>query len=144
MKRTDQPTGQYEINPNPNTKCVLIYYAINAGLFFSLEPPKDCHRGGLVRLSTVSLISKYLLALKRRSSCRSSPFSLQEERLWKVISAKIRHLLQTRRNPLQTFNQYELDGACEIIPVNFTLQSCANRTMRGTVNGEFHRSNWAA
>ena len=40
MKRTDQPTGQYKINPNPspNTKYVLIYYAINAGPFFSLDP----------------------------------------------------------------------------------------------------------
>ena len=29
VKRTDQPTGQYKINPNPNpnTKYVLIYYA---------------------------------------------------------------------------------------------------------------------
>ena len=40
VKRTDQPTGQYKINPNPNTntKYVLIYYAINAGPFFSLDP----------------------------------------------------------------------------------------------------------
>ena len=38
MKRTDQPTGQYKIKPNPNTKYVLIYYVINAGLFFSLDP----------------------------------------------------------------------------------------------------------
>ena len=32
MKRTDQPTGQYKINPNPkpntNTKYILIYYII--------------------------------------------------------------------------------------------------------------------
>ena len=38
VKRTNQPTGQYKINPNPNPKCVLIYYAINAGPFFSLDP----------------------------------------------------------------------------------------------------------
>ena len=40
--------GQYKINPNTNpnpnpnpntnTKYVLIYYVINAGLFFSLDP----------------------------------------------------------------------------------------------------------
>ena len=35
VKRTDQSTGQYKINPN--TKYVLIYYAINAGPFFSLD-----------------------------------------------------------------------------------------------------------
>ena len=38
MKRTDQPTGQYKINPKPNTKYAQIYYVINAGLFFSLDP----------------------------------------------------------------------------------------------------------
>ena len=36
MKRIDQFTGQYIINPNP--KYVLIYYVINAGPFFSLDP----------------------------------------------------------------------------------------------------------
>ena len=46
--------------------------------------------------------------------------------VWRVISAKISHPLQTRRQPLKTLNQYELDSECEPIPVNFTLPSCAN------------------
>ena len=36
VERMDQPTGQYKINPN--TKYVLIYHVLNAGLFFSLDP----------------------------------------------------------------------------------------------------------
>ena len=48
VKRTDQPAGQYKINPNPNTntKYVLIYYAINAGPFFSLDTRREEERGG--------------------------------------------------------------------------------------------------
>ena len=45
VKRTDQPTGPYKINPNPNPNPKYAhytkYYVINAGPFFSLDPSKS-------------------------------------------------------------------------------------------------------